>query len=200
MIKLEKYNLPDIEILKYNESNILVWQPDKTYAILGQRDNIESALNQENILIDNVIVMQRPSGGHSVILSPNTLVVSIISFQSSLTEIKQFFRNCNNYIINALKDQGVKNLEIKGVSDIVLNGKKIVGSSMYRGKDYLFFHAVINISEKVETIAKYLKHPDTEPDYRKGRNHLEFVTSILAQSYKINIKVLKSSLIQHYNN
>ncbi len=187
-------------MLELKESKIEVWEPDTTYVVLGRRDDLDSAVNEENAIVDEIPIMQRPTGGHSVVISPNTIVVSIISFQSSLNKIKEFFRNCNNIIIKSLEEQGVKDLTIKGISDIVLNGKKIVGSSMYRGKDFLFFHDVINISESVDTISKYLKHPKTEPDYREGRKHLEFVTSLLAQSYKINVKVLKSSLIQHYNN
>jgi predicted restriction endonuclease len=59
---------------------------------------------------------------------------------------------------------------------------------MYKGKDFLFFHAVINIDEKSEIIAKYLKHPKTEPEYRKKRNHAEFITSLSAQEYNIDLE------------
>lgn len=190
MLELQKYNLPDQELLNSTKSAISTWVPDKTYVILGQRDNIEDAVEDKAAIQDNVAIMQRPSGGHSVVLTPNTIVVSIISFQSSLTAIKTFFKDCNMIIINALKKQNVDNLSILGISDIVLNGKKIVGSSMYKGKDHLFFHAVVNIAEQPDVIAKYLKHPKTEPEYRKKRNHAEFITSLSAQGYEIKLEKL----------
>jgi lipoate-protein ligase A len=194
MIKQQDYNLPDQLLLNKGKSGIQVWKPDKIYVILGQRDNINDAIEHEPSMNDGVIVMQRPSGGHSVVLTPKMIVVSMISSQYSLSLIKSFFHDCNMIIINSLEAQGVHGLSIKGISDIVLNGRKIVGSSMYKGKDFLFFHAVVNVAESVETISKYLKHPMTEPEYRKGRNHLEFITSLAAENYQIDEKKLISSL------
>ncbi len=197
---LTKYNLPDLKLLDSKSDNIQTWVPDKTYVILGQRDNVDTALNIEEVRNNNVTVMQRPSGGHSVVLTPRTIVVSMVSKSISLTAIKSFFKECNMKIIKSLEEQGVKGLNIKGISDIVLNGKKIVGSSMYKGKDFLFFHAVINIEESVETISKYLKHPQTEPKYRNGRNHIDFVTSLDKENYQISTKLLEKTLIKQFYN
>ena len=191
---VEKYNLPDNRLFAGQKQEILVWQPDKTYIILGQRDNIEDAVEIEAVKAENATIMKRPSGGHSVVITPKTLIVSMISHEHELTAIKSFFHDCNMKIIIALQKQNVEGLSIQGISDIVLNGKKIVGSSMYKGKDFLFFHAVINLAENVNYIAKFLKHPKTEPEYRKNRKHEEFITSIAAQGYIIDIEKLKGDI------
>lgn len=188
MFTIQPYNLPDKALYSGQNSGVIVWVPDKMYVILGQRDKPNEALFEEHIKEYNIVVMQRPSGGHSVVLSPNTIVVSMMSRVNSITEIKSFFRDCNMKIINALQLQGVENLSIQGISDIVINDKKIAGSSMYKAKEFLFFHAVINLSEKTEVIAKFLKHPTTEPDYRNKRDHLHFVSSLIEQGHKINVE------------
>lgn len=188
---LQAYNLPDKSLLEQQEQDALVWQPDKVYIILGQRDNIEDAVVIDEVRRKNAVIMQRPSGGHSVVLTPKTIVVSIVSRKHELTAIKTFFRDCNMRIINALIKQGVNGLSILGISDVVLNEKKIVGSSMYRGKDFLFFHAVVNIAENPSYIAQFLKHPKTEPEYRKNRKHSEFISSLEEQGYKTNLEKLK---------
>lgn len=187
MLTLHPYKIPDQSLFEQQTSGILVWVPDKTYIILGQRDSIESAVEEEAAIRENAIVMKRPSGGHSVVLTSETVVVSMISYSHSLTAIKPFFYDCNMKIIKALEAQGVKNLSIQGISDIVLNNRKIVGSSMYKGKDFLFFHAVINISERPDYISQFLKHPATEPEYRQKRKHNEFITSIKEQGYDVII-------------
>jgi len=186
MIKLSTYNLPDLELLNGGEARIQVWQPDQTYIILGQRDTIETAIEEDVVVLENAVVMKRPTGGHSVVLSPKMLVVSMISYSHSLTSIKTFFYDCNMKIIEALQDQSVTELSIQGISDIVLNGRKIVGSSMYKGKDFLFFHAVVNLGESADYISQCLKHPGTEPEYRQGRKHSEFVSSLKEQGFEIN--------------
>lgn len=196
MIILQPYNLPDQDLFSGKGSSVLVWIPDKTYVILGQRDKPEDALNESKVLENNAVVMQRPSGGHSVVLSPRMIVVSMISFSHSLTAIKSFFYDCNMKIISALEAQGVKNLSIQGISDIVLNDRKIVGSSMYKGKDFLFFHAVINIGESSDYISQFLKHPATEPEYRKKRNHKEFVSSLIEQGHEINMSNFTNKILE----
>jgi lipoate-protein ligase A len=51
---------------------------------------------------------------------------------------------------------------------------------------------VINVSEDVSLIERYLKHPKREPDYRKGRKHSEFVTNLKNLGYQIDIPQLLS--------
>jgi lipoate-protein ligase A len=195
MTELQTYNLPDQELLLGKSDKNFVWQPDKTYIILGQRDNIEDAVEIKSAKSENAIIMQRPSGGHSVVLTPKTVIVSMISHKHELTAIKSFFHDCNMKIIKALQKQNIQGLSIQGISDIVLNGKKIVGSSMYKGKDFLFFHAVVNLSENPKYIAQFLKHPKTEPEYRKNRKHEEFITSLAEQGYDVNVKSFKECLV-----
>lgn len=191
---LQSYNLPDTSLFERQEQGMLVWQPDKVYIILGQRDNIENAVEIVAAKRENAVIMQRPSGGHAVVLTPKTFVVSILSRAHKLTAFKTFFHDCNMKIIKALEKQGVNGLSIQGISDVVLNGKKIIGSSMYRGKDFLFFHAVINVAEEPNYIDLFLKHPKTEPEYRKKRKHAEFITSLSEQGYKISLEMLKSDI------
>ena len=70
-----------------------------------------------------------------------------------------------------------------GISDITMAGKKILGSSIYRSKEALLYHAVLNLGEPASTFERYLKHPTKEPDYRQGRSHSEFVTSLKEIGY-----------------
>ncbi|MDD4148818.1 MAG: hypothetical protein PHE33_02205 [Bacteroidales bacterium] len=188
---LQAYNLPDKSLFERQEQGVLVWQPDKVYIILGQRDNIEDAVEIDAVKRENAVIMQRPSGGHSVVLTPKTFVVSMISHDYKLTEIKSFFHDCNMKVISALEKQGVNGLNIQGISDVVLNGKKIAGSSMYRGKDFLFFHTVVNVAEDSNYIAQFLKHPKTEPEYRNKRKHGEFISSLDGQGYQISLGMFK---------
>lgn len=49
----------------------------------------------------------------------------------------------------------------------------------------VFYHAVLNIGETPEFIGRYLKHPAREPDYRIGRKHEDFVTSVRLAGYPL---------------
>lgn len=192
---VNKYTLPDAAILySPDEYSYKVWQPDKLYAVLGRANNIDDSLITGNITKDNVSVLKRPSGGEAVILSPGMLVISAkMKFHKEMNT-KQIFNRINTLLIDRLSALGIKGLHSQGISDLSINDRKILGSSMYLSKDVIFYHAVLNISEDVSLISKYLKHPTREPDYRKGRSHLEFVTSIHKEGYPLTSRELSSVL------
>ncbi|HXK81980.1 MAG TPA: hypothetical protein PLO05_07475 [Bacteroidales bacterium] len=191
MIEIKPYNLPDIRLLDLEGLNIYTWIPDKKYIVLGQRDTPDLALNQDAVINDGITVMKRPSGGHTVLLSPNTIVIAISITQLDIKYTKRFFEACNSAIINALEAQGIIGISKKGISDIAAGQRKILGSSMYRPKNHTFYHAVLNLSESAEIIAKYLAHPKTEPDYRLGRKHSEFIISLTELGYSVDNKELE---------
>ena len=195
-IELNKYNLPDIEILADNNSStsFYVWIPDKTYLILGRSNNVENSLIQNRLKKDSIKVFKRPSGGETVVLTPKTLVISAVIISEEFKNTRKYFKIFNQKIIDVLEKHEVDGLSHKGISDITLNNRKVLGSAIYRTKGKLFYHSVLNISEPVSTIEKYIKHPSREPDYRNGRKHSEFVTSLYAEGFKINIVELKNSL------
>ncbi len=195
-VELNKYNLPDIEILADNNSStsFYVWIPDKTYLILGRSNNLESSLIQDRLKSNRIKVFKRPSGGETVVLTHKTLVISALIISEELKNTRKYFKVFNQKIIDVLEKQGINNLSHKGISDIALNNKKVLGSAIYRTKGKLFYHSVLNISEPASSIEKYIKHPSREPDYRNGRKHSEFVTSLYAEGFKINIVELKNAL------
>ena len=177
------YNLPDILLLEDKTKRFLTWIPDKTYIVLGASNKAEEALFLEKVKQDDITVLKRPSGGQTVMLTPNNLIISVVFFQPDNLQPKVVFNQINSLIIGSLERVGVKNLSMKGISDIAIDGKKILGSSIYRSKDALLYHAVLNFGEPASTFEKYLKYPSKEPDYREGRKHADFVTSLKEKGF-----------------
>ncbi|MDD4058111.1 MAG: hypothetical protein PHO95_04340, partial [Bacteroidales bacterium] len=96
---------------------------------------------------------------------------------------KKIFEIINKSLIEEFQKNGISGIYSRGISDLSIGEQKIMGSSMYLKDHKYFYHAVLNISEDPEFISKYLKHPVKEPDYRKGRNHSEFITSLKEKGY-----------------
>lgn len=196
-LEVGKYNLPDINILGKSDVksySLNTWIPDTTYIILGQSNSIEKSVITEKIVKDEVRILKRPSGGESVVLTPNTIVISSVIKTSSFKNPKEYFEKINEKIIQVLRKLGIQDLHHKGISDIAIGEKKILGSSIYRRKDTVFYHAVLNVSETTDFMEKYLTHPNKEPDYRKGREHKDFVTSLSEQGYELKVSEISSSL------
>ncbi|MBS3808008.1 MAG: hypothetical protein KGY60_10930, partial [Bacteroidales bacterium] len=196
MLVVRKYDLPDIDIF-YDEENptdFFLWVPDDFYVVLGNSNKPHQNLKEKNIRDDDVTVYKRPSGGETVILTPRTLVVSLKVTLRKFSNPAAHFRYFNQKIIEALSSLGVQDLYYRGISDIAIVDRKILGSSIYRRRNLLFYHAVLNVSESVDTIDRYIKHPVKEPDYRSGRSHHEFVTSLHAEGYQLSMKQLRTNL------
>ena len=183
---MSEYNLPDIHLLSDKSKRFMVWIPETCFVVLGASNNAEDALFVDKTFEDNIQVIKRPSGGQTVMLTPKNLIISVAFHDSANIQPKHIFEQINTLIILSLEKYGVNNLTTRGISDIAIDGRKILGSSIYRSKDSLLYHAVLNISEPASTFEKYLKHPTKEPDYRQGRKHSDFVTSLHESGFVID--------------
>jgi lipoate-protein ligase A len=194
MFDTSKYYLPDIDLLKKKSNQFMIWIPDKVYIVLGASNNPKDTLNIENVTNDNITVLKRPSGGQAVILTPNNIIIAAVFFDQNIIHPKDVFQHINKLIISAIEKSGIHNLSMMGISDIAISGKKILGSAIYRSKDALLYHAVLNLGEPATTFERYLKHPSKEPDYRQGRSHSDFVTSLKEKGYTKSGHHLANSL------
>lgn len=189
------YDLPDMAILNSEApAEVHVWQPDRTYLVLGQSNRTDTSLFTEKVMADNIPVYKRPSGGETVILSPNMLVIAVSFKELRLQNPAVYFKKINDTIISVLAENGFAGLSQKGISDISRGPKKVLGSSIYRKPGRVFYHAVLNVAEDPGVIAKYIRHPQKEPDYRQGRAHEDFVTSLINSPDNNIIRELKTTL------
>ena len=194
MIDIKEYNLPDLVFSECNINAFKFWIPDKTYIVLGASNNPEESLNIENVVVDNIPVYKRNSGGQSVVITPKTIIISVVLFNKNYSKPKEIFQIINTEIIKSLQKLGINDLFHKGISDITINEKKILGSAINKKKEKIFYHAMLNYDQNPDILECYLKHPKKEPDYRKGRSHKNFVTSITESGYDISMFEIIESL------
>ncbi|MFA7082784.1 MAG: hypothetical protein WC135_09245 [Bacteroidales bacterium] len=192
---LYSYNLPDYAIFESQKNfDYYIGTPDDTYIVLGRSNDIERSINCENVKQDGITTLKRPSGGESVILSPNMLIFSFKYKSDIIPNPPKLFKIINSKLIENFSILGIKNLHSKGISDLSIGDKKIMGSSMFTKNKTIFYHGVLNISQDVEIIEKYLTHPSKEPDYREKRSHRDFVTSLQTQGYNFSKEQLSKAL------
>jgi lipoate-protein ligase A len=183
---LSEYDLPDAFLFSGGTTGILVWQPHETVIVLGQSNSIETSLRLETVVSDAIRVMKRPSGGETVILTPATIAFTVARHFPVMVQFREFFRMVNSVVIDSLGEMGVAGLGSKGISDITIGNRKILGSSMRKVGNKLVYHAVLNVAQDPSLFSRYLLHPRREPDYRAGRRHDEFVTSLANEGYNFN--------------
>jgi len=184
-VEVRPYDLPDAAIFNGTGDEMLIWQPAETVIVLGQSNTPERSLITKNVLSDGIPVTKRPTGGEAVILTPQMAVITVAREFREMARSKEFFMEVNGRILDALSDLGVKNYGTRGISDITIGNRKILGSSMHRRENRLVYHAVLNLAGDPSIFGRYLSHPSREPDYRQYRPHGEFVTSLRNEGYNI---------------
>lgn len=174
------YDLPDRELLHGDPPfyRVVAWSPSRPCLVLGYGNDAGRALDLEAAREDGLPVYRRPTGGEAVLLTPAMAAVSLrIPGQAPP---RRLFAACAARIVAALAGLGLPGAQVRGASDVCLGDLKVSGSAIYRGRGRTLFHAVVNVAEDPRLLARYLRHPEREPAYRRGRPHADFVTSLAA--------------------
>ncbi len=149
----------------------------------------------EQVAEDGVKVIKRATGGESVLLSPKMVVFSTKFKKRWEIKNREYFNQINSALIAQLSKLKIEGIAPRGISDLSIWDRKIMGSSMSFSQGELFYHAVLNVEERGELISRYLKHPSKEPQYREGRTHCDFITSLYSEGYShIGYPQLKSAI------
>ncbi|MDD2371828.1 MAG: hypothetical protein PHQ32_07510 [Firmicutes bacterium] len=174
------------EKLIHEDMFINIEYQNNTSVVLGRVTPHTSDVNSENCKTDNISIFRRKGGGGAVLLFPGVTIISC-SFKKDHRVVD--LMKCLDVAVEKIKE-GILNyiqipLEIRGNGDLCIEDKKILGSSIYSTKEYITYYCTLIIRGNINSISKYLTHPSKEPDYRKGRSHENFITTIEANA-KIN--------------
>jgi lipoate-protein ligase A len=133
-------------------------------------------INLPLALEKKVPIIQRFTGGGTVVVDENTLFVTFIIQKNDIV-FELFPKNILEWIFATLK----KSINIKDFllidNDFTIAQKKVGGNAQYIKKDR-FVHHTSFLWDYHEESMEYLLHPPKEPSYRKGRSHLDFLTKL----------------------
>lgn len=190
------YTLPDAALMDDLESpyRSLAWIPPGPVVVLGCSSRLEQAVEEERVRLDRVPVQRRPSGGESMFLSPRMAAISLTLDLGARPLPRTLFDATGAALIGALEGLGVTGLSVRGTSDLTLGERKVLGSAIYQRGTRLFYHAVLNVAEEPAMIQRYLRHPAREPQYRQGKLHEDFVTSLAREGFSLGPEVCREAM------
>ncbi len=149
-----------------------------TTVVLGRGSDARVELHLTAIQAAGVPVLRRQGGGCAVVLDAGNAIVSLALPMQGIGRNQAHFDRITSWLIAGLRCIGVDNVTHDGISDLVLDGRKVAGSCIYRGKDLLYYSAAVLVDPDLERVSRYLQHPPREPDYRHGRQHTDFMGSL----------------------
>ena len=176
---------------RYRQTGVPVYrlyEPPALCAVLGASGKPEQDLLLENLEADGVPWMKRRGGGGTVILGPGQVVLALVTSVESPYRNREYAAEINSWIVDSLALLGVTGVSPEGISDLAIRGKKIVGTSLYRTRLVLFYQASLLVSNDMSVFTRYLAMPAKVPEYRAGRSHEEFCTTIAREGYALSVR------------
>ncbi len=163
------------------EPEVRVYRYPRTAAVIGRGGKPEVELESAALAADGVPALRRRGGGCAVVLDPGNLVATVTLPLPGVGGVTSAFAAISDTMIDALAAVGVPDVTYAGVSDLVLGDRKLGGSCIYRTKGLLHYATTLLVDPDPDLMERYLSHPPREPEYRRGRRHRDFVTSLRAQ-------------------
>ncbi|HEU4637318.1 MAG TPA: lipoate--protein ligase family protein, partial [Candidatus Binatia bacterium] len=69
-------------------------------------------------------------------------------------------------------------VDIAGVSDLVINGRKFSGNAQYRKRRFTLVHGTFLLNLDPAIVARCLRLPSKQPVYRQNRSHDSFMRNL----------------------
>ena len=163
-------------------------EPEAVTVVLGAGRQAEDDVLIARAAADGVPVLRRRGGGGTVVLSPGQAVLALVTAVRSPFMNREYFRLINDWYRTALAGLGVpaERIEDRGISDLAIGERKILGTSIYRRRLVLFYQGSLLVANDVNLFDRYLSYPSRVPDYRRGRGHREFCTTLTREGYALS--------------
>lgn len=162
-----------------------IYEPAGVHAVLGAGGKPETDLLLANLASDAVGYSYRRGGGGAVILGPGQVVLALVTEVGSPFRNREYAAEINGWIVDSLSSLDVGGIAREGISDLAMGGRKILGTSIYRRRLTLFYQASLLVSCDLSLFSRYLAMPARVPEYRRGRSHGEFCTTLRQEGYGI---------------
>jgi lipoate---protein ligase len=163
------------------EGVLRVWEPAYYFVVVGYSNKVSSEVNVAACNANEIPILRRFSGGGAVLQGPGCLNYSLVvrnerlGFPADLTDSYRYVLGrhrelCANY--------GGAAVQIQGVSDLALDGRKFSGNAQHRKRLCSLFHGTFLLAFDIALIETYLRMPSRQPDYRHGRSHETFLCNL----------------------
>ena len=151
-----------------------VYEPQQRVIVMGASGSAEADVDLAAARAAGIPIRRRRGGGGTVLLTPGQVVVALVTTVARPYHSREYAQTINGWLAAALTGAGVRGVEPRGISDLAIGERKIVGTSVFRRRLVLFYQASLLVANDAAEFERYLTYPAQVPDYRRGRSHREF--------------------------
>jgi lipoate---protein ligase len=161
------------------------WESPVPFVVVGYGNRIAAEVDVPACEVAGVPILRRCSGGGTVVQGPGCLnynLVLRIPEEGPLTNVTGTNRFVMERMREALQPLLPDRVVVEGHTDLaVIRGAAVLkfsGNAQRRRRHAIVFHGTLLLGFELDRISGLLRHPSTEPGYRTGRDHLDFIANL----------------------
>ncbi len=157
-----------------------VWEWPHHAVVLGSGAKLAEEVDEDACRADDVQILRRASGGGTVLLGPGCLLYTLVLSMErdpALAEVRQSYAHILDRISAALAGM-LPDIRREGISDLAAGDRKFSGNAQQRKRRHLLHHGTLLYNFDLACISRYLRPPPRQPEYRRGRDHADFLCNL----------------------
>ncbi len=158
-------------------ATLRLWWAGPPTVVVGRSEDPAAVADLEACGRLGIQVIRRVSGGGTVLQMPGVLNYSLTAPAPSMFDIRETFSVGAGYLVSVLAELGLEARQ-RGISDVAVGDMKISGNAMAKKAGGLLLHGTLLYDLDLGLVERCLRHPPREPDYRAGRDHRGFITTL----------------------
>jgi lipoate-protein ligase A len=172
-----------LDAVDAGEASPLLWFWESTvpFVVLGYGQAAAREAHLAQCQADGIPVLRRCSGGGAVVQGPGCLNYGLALLIEPSTPTGQL-SSTNAWVMDrqraALQPLISETIVRQGDTDLVIGDRKFSGNAQRRKQRALLFHGTLLLDFDLTRIPRWLSTPSSEPRYRAGRTHLDFVRNL----------------------
>lgn len=174
------------------EEILRCWEPRQPFVVVGYANRVSAEVNAASCEAHGMPILRRCSGGGTVLQAPGCLNYALVlrletgGPLDTITGANRFIMRRN---AQAVAEAIGRPVQVQGHTDLTLDGRKFSGNSQRRKRLGLLFHGCFLLDLDLTLVARCLRMPSRQPEYRRDRAHADFLVNL-----GVNAAEVKSAL------
>lgn len=171
---------------------VRTWVAGQPAVVLGSSCRLDAEVDRAACRADGVPIIRRPSGGGTVVVGPGCVMWTVVTPHPGGAPAIEPLHAAHLDPLAAAVTAAVRvagrperRVERRGTSDLVVVdapspdvARKVSGNALRVRRCGVLYHGTLLDDCDLEMVARLLRHPPREPDYRAGRNHRAFLANL----------------------
>jgi lipoate-protein ligase A len=180
----------DEDLLDQSAAVLWTWESDRECVVMGNSSRPDRDVRVYACEQAKIPILKRSSGGGAVMLGPGCLNYSLILPLASEPRWRDVRYSLVWVVDRMRRALDLPDVQCEGDCDLAIGGRKVSGNAQRRTRTAILHHGTLLYAFNAMRAQRFLKPPHREPEYRRGRSHVEFLGNLPLKADEIRQRLV----------